>query len=47
MSYKYLNITNMSFVKEYEQKRTSKNVFFRQVNTLIDWSPIEKELSFK
>ena len=34
MSYKYLNITNMSFV----------NVFFRQVNTLIDWSSIEKEL---
>ena len=49
MSYKYLNITNMSFVKEYLQKRTSKNVFFRQVNirqvnTLEDWSPIEKEL---
>ena len=34
MSYKYLNITNMSFV----------NVFFRQVNTLIDWSSIEKKL---
>ena len=34
MSYKPLNITNMSFVKEYVQKRTSKNVFFRQVNTL-------------
>ena len=44
MSYKYLNINNMSFVKEYVQKRTSKNVFFRQVNTLIDWSSIEKEL---
>ena len=44
MSYKPLNITNMSFVKEYVQKRTSKNVFFRQVNTLIDWSSIEKEL---
>ena len=44
MSYKYLNITNMSFVKEYVQKRTSKNVFFRQVNTLVDWSSIEKEL---
>ena len=27
MSYKYLNITNMSFVKEYVQKRTSKNIF--------------------
>ena len=35
MSYKSLNITKMSFVKEYVQKRTSKNVFFRQV----DWSP--------
>ena len=23
---------------------TSKNVFFRQVNTLVDWSSIEKEL---
>ena len=34
MSYKPLNITNMSFVKEYVQKRTSKNIFFRQVNTL-------------
>ena len=28
MSYKYLNITKKSFVKEYEQKRTSNNVFF-------------------
>ena len=34
----------MSFVKEYAQKRTSKNVFFSQVHTLIDWLPIEKEL---
>ena len=34
----------MSFVKEYVQKRTSKNVFFSQVHTLIDWLPIEKEL---
>ena len=25
MFYKDLNITNMSFVKEYVQKRTSKN----------------------
>ena len=26
------------------KKTHQKNVFFRQVNTLIDWSPIEKEL---
>ena len=28
MFYKHLNITNMSFVEEYAQKCTSKNVFF-------------------
>ena len=28
MQYKPLNITKMSFVKEYVQKRTSKNIFF-------------------
>ena len=28
MFYKNLNITKESFVKEYEQKDTSKNVFF-------------------
>ena len=39
MPYKHLNITKKSFVKEYEQKDTSKNVFFRQVNTLIIGRP--------
>jgi len=34
----------MSFVSEYVKKRTRKNVFFSQINQIIDWSPIEKEL---
>ena len=37
----------MTFVKEYVQKRTSKNVFFRQVNTLITLSRFRGELTTK
>lgn len=34
----------MSFTDPYLERRTQKNVFFTQVDTLIDWLPIEKEL---
>ena len=40
MSYKYLNITNMSFVKEYVRKRTSKNVFFSPSKYFSNLNPI-------
>lgn len=34
----------MSFADFYVQKRISKNKFFSNINTIIDWKPIEKEL---
>lgn len=34
----------MSFAGDYVAKRTRKNLFFKQINTLIDWKVIEKEL---
>ena len=34
----------MSFVSEHVEKRTRKNLFFSQINQIIDWEPIEKEL---
>ena len=34
----------MSFSDAYVEKRISKNRFFIEVNTIIDWKPIEKEL---
>jgi len=34
----------MSFAYYDVERRTSKNKFFKQINTLIDWIPIEKEL---
>lgn len=33
-----------SFAYYDVERRTSKNKFFKQIDTLIDWSPIEKEL---
>ena len=44
MSYKPLNTNQMSFVSEHVKKRTRKNLFFNQINQIIDWEPIEKEL---
>jgi len=44
MIYKQENKQQMSFQDGYVERRISKNKFFLQVNTLIDWNPIEKEL---
>ena len=37
--------TQMGFADGYVERRTRKNTFFKQVNMLIDWSEIEKEIS--
>lgn len=34
----------MSFAGNYIEKRTRKNVFFRQIDEIIDWTAIEKEI---
>ncbi len=34
----------MSFSAEYVQKRTSKNTFYSQINTIIDWKIIDNEI---
>ena len=44
MSYKYENSIQMGFSDGYVERRISKNQFFLQVNQLIAWHPIEKEL---
>jgi len=35
----------MSFSAAYVQKRTSKNTFYSQINTIIDWQTIDNEIS--
>lgn len=35
----------MSFVSHHVERRTRKNSFLRQINAIIDWNPIEKEIS--
>jgi len=35
----------MSFSQVYVERRTRKNTFLRQINQIIDWTPIEKELN--
>lgn len=35
---------NMSFVSSYVERRTKKNKFFHQIDRIIDWKPIEREL---
>ena len=35
----------MSFVTAYVERRTRKNKFFNQINTIINWEPIEKEIN--
>ena len=44
MSYKFENRIQMGFSDSYVERRISKNQFFLQLNQLIDWQPIEKEL---
>ena len=35
----------MGFVNGYVERRIRKNTFFRQINQLLDWSEIEKEIN--
>lgn len=35
----------MSFVSGYVERRTKKNKFFNQIDAVIDWKPIEKEIN--
>ncbi|MXV38000.1 hypothetical protein GO491_04815 [Flavobacteriaceae bacterium Ap0902] len=44
MGYKNKNTTQMSMAFYDVERRTAKNKFFKQIDTLIDWAPIEKEL---
>lgn len=44
MAYKNENKKVMSWFGEYENKKASRNVFFTQMDKLIDWDPLEKEL---
>ncbi|MDR0754700.1 MAG: hypothetical protein LBF04_04850 [Prevotellaceae bacterium] len=37
----------MSFSDTYVEKRVRKNVFFKHINILIDWSAPEKEIDKK
>ncbi|MDR0754484.1 MAG: hypothetical protein LBF04_03755 [Prevotellaceae bacterium] len=34
----------MGFSDTYVEKRVRKNVFFKHINILIDWSVLEKEI---
>jgi hypothetical protein len=36
---------HMSFVSAYVERRTKKNKFFNQIDSVIDWQPIEKEIN--
>lgn len=36
---------HMSFVSHHVDRRTRKSTFLRQINTIIDWLPIEKEIN--
>jgi len=35
----------MSFSQMFVEKRTRKNKFLRQINVIVDWQPIEKEIN--
>src|SRR5215510_5765995 len=35
----------MSFAGHYVERRIRKNIFFKQINMLIDWNEIEKEIN--
>ena len=44
MSYKPTNTSQMSFAHYDVERRTARSRFFRQIDQIIDWNPIEKEL---
>ena len=44
MFYQNKNNNQMSFVGGYVERRIRNNTFFKQINILIDWSEIEKEI---
>jgi len=41
----YKKNIQMGFYDGYVEKRTRKNTFFKQINMLIDWSEVEKEIA--
>jgi IS5 family transposase len=41
----YQKEKSMSFAGNYVERRIRKNTFFKQINMLIDWSEIEKEIT--
>jgi len=41
----YQKDNQMSFAGNYVERRIRKNTFFKQINMLIDWSEVEKEIS--
>ena len=40
----YPKNNQMSFAGNYVERRIRKNTFFKQINMLIDWSEIDKEI---
>lgn len=42
--YRNIKKLQMGFFDGHVERRTAKNRFFKQVDALIDWAPIEKEL---
>jgi IS5 family transposase len=40
----YQNDFQMSFAGNYVERRIRKNTFFKQINMLIDWTDIDKEI---
>ncbi len=36
----------MSFSQAYVERHTRKNTFLRQVDQIIDWNPLEKEINY-
>jgi len=35
----------MSFSQAYVERHTRKNTFLRQIDQIIDWNPLEKEIN--
>jgi len=42
----YQKDNQMSFADNYVERRIRKNTFFKQINMLIDWTEIDKEIHF-
>ena len=40
----HIKDNQMGFVDCYVERRIRKNTFFKQINTLIDWKEIDKEI---